>query len=567
VSAHNHGSSFSTRTAHIAPPRHTTFSEGLHHTEARQATFVATQLTEIIVTLRLSRRRFLTTAAAGTFTTASGIALPYVSRAADRPMVSHGVQSGDVNTDSGVVWARADRPSQLMVEVATTESFKDARALPPITALPENDFTAKMLIEDLPSDQTIFYRARFRDLSHINIVGDPVVGRFRTAPASCRDVTFVWGGDVAGQGFGINPDDGGMFTFKAMRGHNPDFLLHNGDTIYADGIIPSEVKLPDGKVWKNVTIPEKAKVAETLDEYRAAHKYNLLDEHLRAFNAEIPIFVQWDDHEVTNNWSLSKELPAAYKERNVTLLAARAAKAFHEMYPMRESITEPGRIYRTINYGPLVDVFMLDERSYRGPNGENLQAEYGPGAYFIGPDQLAWLKRELARSKALWKVIASDMPLSIIVYDDAVAKKGSEAFAQGDGPARGRELEIADLLRFIKAAGIRNTVWLTADVHYTAANYYNPDKAQFQDFEPFWEFVSGPFHAGSFGPGAMDNTFGPEVRFVKAPGADRQNLSPLEGMQFFGHVKIDGKTGELTVTLRDRKDAALWAITLDPKMG
>ena len=86
------------------------------------------------------------------------------------------------------------------------------------------------------------------------------------------------------------------------------------------------------------------------------------------------------------------------------------------------------------------------------------------------------------------------MPLSIIVYDDAPNKKGSEAVAQGDGPPRGRELEIADLLRFIKSAGIVNTVWLTADVHYAAAHYYNPDKAQFQEFEPFWEFVSGPLH-------------------------------------------------------------------------
>ena len=63
--------------------------------------------------------------------------------------------------------------------------------------------------------------------------------------------------------------------------------------------------------------------------------------------------------------------------------------------------------------------------------------------------------------------------------------------AQGDGPPRGRELEIADLLAFIKRAGIRNTLWLTADVHYTAAHYYDPSKAVFQEFEPFWEFVSG----------------------------------------------------------------------------
>src|SRR5215467_13390899 len=292
--------------------------------------------------LHISRRRFLSTAAA---TGVSTLAMPYLSRAADRPLITHGVQSGDVGADGGVIWSRADRPSQMMVEVATTESFKDARALPPINALPESDFTAKLLIEDLPSGQDIFYRTRFRDLSHIDIVSEPVVGRFRTAPSDKRDVSFVWGGDVAGQGWGINPDDGGMITFAAMKKHNPDFLLHSGDTIYADGVIPSEVKLPDGKIWKNITIPEKAKVAETLDEYRAAHKYNFLDSNLRAFNAEVPIFVQWDDHEVTNNWSASKQLPDAYKERNIQLLAARGARAFHEMYPTRESIVEPGRVY------------------------------------------------------------------------------------------------------------------------------------------------------------------------------------------------------------------------------
>src|ERR1700742_1562273 len=493
----------------------------------------------------ISRRRLIKTGAG----TAIFIAAPYLSRAADRPAITHGVQSGDVSGDGGVVWARADRPSQMLIEVATSESFKDARKLPPISALPESDFTAKMLVDELPGGQEIFYRVRFRDLAHIDIESEPVVGRFRTAPSNTRDVSFVWGGDVAGQGWGINPDDGGMRTFSAMRASNPDFLLHSGDTIYADGIITSEVKLPDGKIWKNLTIPEKAKVAETLDEYRAAHKYNFLDDNVRAFNAEVPIFVQWDDHEVTNNWSISKQLPATYKERDITLLAARASRAFHEMYPMRESIVEPGRVYRTLSYGPHLDVFMLDERIYRGGNGPNLQTTYGPDAYFIGPDQMAWLKRALVNSRATWKVIASAMPLSLIVYDDATNKKDSEAFAQGDGPPRGRELEIADILRFIKTAGIVNTVWLTA-----AAHYYNPNKAQFQEFDPFWEFVSGPLHAGTFGPNELDNTFGPEVKFVKAPGLDKQNLPPSAGIEFFGHVKMEGATGQMTVTLRDRAD-------------
>jgi alkaline phosphatase D len=463
------------------------------------------------------------------------------------------------------VWARADRPSQMMVEVSTTESFANVRALPPIAALPESDFTAKKLLENLPSGQDIFYRVKFRDLSHTNILSEPVIGRFRTAPSDRRDVSFVWGGDVVGQGWGINHEDGGMFTFATMRKHKPDFFLHSGDTIYADGPLKPEVTLADGKVWKNVTTPEKDKVAETLAEFRGAHKYNFLDEHLRAFNAEVPIIVQWDDHEVVNNWSASKQLPAAYRERDIGLLAARAARAFHEMYPTRESIVEPGRVYCTINYGPLLDVFVLDERSYRGANGPNQQTTYGPESYFLGPDQLAWLKRALLNSRATWKVIASDMPLSIIVYDDAANKKGSEAVAQGDGPPRGRELEIADLLRFIKNSGVVNTVWLTADVHYTAAHYYNPDKAQFQEFDPFWEFVAGPLHAGTGDAVELDGTFGPEQRFSAAPrGLDRP-VGPAAGLQFFGQVRISASTGVMSVSLHKLSGESLYAVDLEPQ--
>ena len=151
-----------------------------------------------------------------------------------------------------------------------------------------------------------------------------------------------------------------------------------------------------------------------------------------------------------------------------------------------------------------------------------------------------------------------------MVYDTD-RKWGVEAIAQGDGPARGRELEIADLLAFIKHAGIRNTLWLTADVHYTAAHYYDPNKAVFQDFEPFWEFVSGPLHAGSFPQNKLDNTFGPQLMYVKAPS--EPNRPPSEGLQFFGHVAIDGATAVMTVTLKDWDDRALWSTTLEPKLG
>ena len=246
------------------------------------------------------------------------------------------------------------------------------------------------------------------------------------------------------------------------------------------------------------------------------------------------------------------------------VLAARSAKAFHEMTPISYTPAEPGRVYRKIGYGPMLDVFFLDLRSYRAGNSLGLQENPADEATtLLGAEQIAWLKRELVNSSATWKVIACDMPIGLVVRDG----ERVEAISNGDdGSAKGREFEIADLLRFIKTAKIDNTVWFTADVHYTAAHYYNPDKAAFQDFEPFWEFVSGPLHAGTFGPNALDGTFGPEVKFVKAPTEEQgANLPPSMGLQFFGLVDIDGATQQMTVRLMDRADQELWKITLDPK--
>ena len=265
----------------------------------------------------VSRRRFLATAAAGT---AGVIARPAISRAGDRPQVSHGVQSGDVSTNSGVVWARADRPARMQVELATTDSFKDIRGGVFVDALPETDLTAKALLEGLPSGQDVFYRIRFQDLSQPTITGDPVIGRFRTAPADLRSISFVWSGDTAGQGWGIDEARGGMRTYATMRKSRPDFFIHSGDNIYADGPIPAEIKLPNGETWKNIVTEEKSKPAETLAEFRGNYKYNLLDANVRAFNAEVPIFSQWDDHEVTNNWWPGSRSPGpSISARNMSI--------------------------------------------------------------------------------------------------------------------------------------------------------------------------------------------------------------------------------------------------------
>jgi alkaline phosphatase D len=229
---------------------------------------------------------------------------------------------------------------------------------------------------------------------------------------------------------------------------------------------------------------------------------------------------------------------------------------------MRLGANDSEQIYRSFRYSPSLEIFMLDMRTYRGPNTPNRQTVASEKTDFLGNKQLQWLKQKLRSSRATWKVIGSDMPVGLIVRD---GKTDFETLANGDGPALGRELEMADLLRFIKQNNIRNVVWLTADVHYAAAHYYDPNKAVFSDFLPFWEFVAGPIHAGTYGPAELDNTFGPQLKFVSIPPDSKQNLPPIEGKQFFGTVKIEGSTEVMTVDLRNLEGNIIYTINLQPE--
>jgi alkaline phosphatase D len=306
-------------------------------------------------------------------------------------------------------------------------------------------------------------------------------------------------------------------------------------------------------------------VAETLDEFRGNFVYNLLDQNVRAFNASVPVIAQWDDHEVRDNWYPAQVLDdKRYQVKSVALLAARANRAFMEYNPIRSNPDDPERIFRVIHYGPLLDLFVIDMRAYRAANGPNDQATLGDASAFLGRPQLRWLKQALLNSTATWKVIAIDQSLGLIVYNNFRDKSGSEAMANKDGAPLGRELEAVDLLRFIKYNQINNVVFVTADVHYTAAHFYDPNKAQFSDFNPFYEFVSGPLNAGTFGPNTLDNTFGPQVLYQKAPEPGTFNLPPSAGLQFFGQVAIDGVTEVMTVTLRDLAGTALFTQQIEP---
>lgn len=489
------------------------------------------------------------------------------SAAEETPKMEQGIQIGDLAPGRAMIWSRADRPSRMMLQYAFNPDFEKAVTIRGPYAMQSNDFTARQDLVGLPAGKDVYVKVWFEDLTNERNLSEAVFGRFHTI-GKRDDIRFVWGGDTAGQGWGINEEFGGMKIYEAMRQTRPQFFIQSGDNVYSDGPIPPSKVAENGQVWTNIVTPEVSKVAETLNEFRGRYKYNLLDANLRRFNAEVPQIWQWDDHEVVNNWSDSKELDddPRYTVKDVPLLVARATQAFHEFAPLRPyGAEESERIYRKLSYGHLLDVFVLDMRSYRGPNTGNLQAEESAETAFLGKEQLAWLQQELKNSRAVWKVISADMPIGLNIGDDFAHNPPQrwEAIANGnDGPAAGRELEIARLLKFIKQKHIKNIVWLTADVHYAAAHYYDPKSAATSDFLPFWEFVAGPLNAGSFGPNSTDGTFGPQVVFSKAPAPGEVNLSPYAGLQFFGEVNINHRSKAMTVELKDIDGDVVFSKTL-----
>ena len=231
------------------------------------------------------------------------------------------------------------------------------------------DFTARIDASHLPAGTRFAVSMHFEDAE--GLAGETAQGSFSTAAdtgllASGRDArsqSFVWTGDTAGQGWGINEEIGGMRGYAAMHATRPDFFIHSGDTIYADGPISAQVTEPDGQIWRNLVTVEVSKVAQTLNDFRGRHRYNLMDKNIRALYAEVPVIAQWDDHETHNNWYPGQILTdTRYTERRVDVLAARGRQAWQEYQPIAGVTAggtgfEPERIYRKISRGPQLDIF------------------------------------------------------------------------------------------------------------------------------------------------------------------------------------------------------------------
>ncbi|KAL3788167.1 hypothetical protein ACHAW5_006615 [Stephanodiscus triporus] len=443
----------------------------------------------------------------------------------------------------------------------------------------DTDYTHTFVVDGRSPDTAYAYRVQCirDDDATPSSSSRSVDGSFRTVPSphATRAVSFVWASCLSGQGYGRNPDfeivnadgeivRGGYVVFDTMEKLAPDFAIFQGDMVYADNAIPAVRNYTNGTeyvgTWYNN--PTKDFVAVSLEDFRANWKYNHGDEKMQSFLSKIPIYVQWDDHEVTNNWWPGEILgePAYENDTAANDLAEVSLRALLEFNPINQAF-----VYRSQQFGEHLEVFFPDFRTYRGPNTDNIK----PSAVdMMGEDQLNWLKDGLSRSTATWKLISAHDPFGIVTGS---GPSDYDSFANEDPAILGREFEMKDLLSYIHDNDIANVVSISSDVHFAAHVSMSPERAEgnFSNFKQLEEFLIGPIHGGAFGPNYMDASFGAAYEFEYGPltlGYDRwASLAPeIVRLQSFGHASVS-EDGELTIKLINIDGNVLYEKTMTPE--
>ena len=497
--------------------------------------------------------------------------------------ISHGIASGDVTNQSAIVWSRVnDQPAQMNVEYDTNANFSNPLSKA-AQANSTTDFTAQAKLDGLKPDTQYYYRVWFsasnivnntnsdtsNDLSATSDIAEQFeVGTFRTAPSfnmssnssSSNAISFIWAADLGGQNYCRNADEGGYSIFKSMQSLSPDFFIANGDMIYADGACPIQGPVFNNSTnnqtttWTNIPGDFKSIADPSVDwnnitEVRSIFlehwKYNRNDTYFKEFLSNVSMYSQWDDHEIINDfgskwpdWNLFSTDREGYPN-----IVKEGTNAFLYYSPVGsdnnnniDTENDPDtHIYRSFNWGKDLDLFIIDARSYRSQN--HIADTPDSNKTMLGEEQLQWLKQELSNSNATWKVISSDVPISIPTGSNT-SILGRDGWANGNETNNysyytGFESELTDLLEFIDNQQIKNVVFITTDVHFPAFIKYDFDLNNDGTITEIHEFVSGPLSAFRLGVPfpELDETFNPSLLYG-------------EGNIFnFGYIRIED-TGE-----------------------
>ena len=363
----------------------------------------------------------------------------------------HGVASGDPLSDRVIIWTRVTpylTTSTLEVdwEIATDTGMTAIVQSGMVNTDSTTDFTVKIDVTGLDPNTWYYYRFYSGDRKSLT-------GRTRTAPV----------GDVDSLRFAVvscsDYVDGYFHGYREIAERNDiDAVLHLGDYIYENG--------SEGDLGRPHDPPKRI---TGLNDYRQRYSQYRLDHDLRCVHQMYPFINIWDDHEIANNsWKGGAE---AHDEPGDGLWEHRkrmAVKAYYEWIPIRHpDPTDSTRIYRTLEWGDLLDLMMLDSRIIGRDSQVTGSLIDDPTRYMLGPDQLGWLSNEMESSTAQWKVIGQQVMMAPLI----IPVIGTVATDSWDGYTAERNRFYDTVL----TKNIENLVVLTGDIHTAWANNLESD--------------------------------------------------------------------------------------------
>jgi alkaline phosphatase D len=411
-----------------------------------------------------------------------------------------------------VLWARGVRSGEVSISLAPVGA-EDAGRRVSFSARDEDDLTGKARVTDLAPATRYRYRVT-QDAASAE-------GEFVTAPAPTETgrVRFLWSGDLGGAGL-CRPARGGFTIFPTMLRHPADFFLFVGDTVYTD--VPCNSEAAPGGDFRAFTLPQ----------YRARHRHNREDAGLQTLLQRMSVYTIWDDHEVRNDFAGTTEP-----------LMPIGRQAFLDYWPIVPPDEEPGRLYRRVRWGRLLELFILDTRQYRS---ENRQPD-GPGKTMLGAAQRRWLLDAVTSSTATWKVVVSSVTLSVPTGRPERRDGWSGANVLGfPQEGAGFVTERDALLKAFRQRDVRNLIFLAADVHHAELIRHHPHTEW-----SFHEFIAGPLSASVGRPRPLDLGLNPRSLFARG------------GVFSFGEIIVEPSV--LTVRLIDEADSVMFTHTIGPE--
>ncbi|MFF8583484.1 alkaline phosphatase D family protein [Streptomyces althioticus] len=423
------------------------------------------------------RRRTVVKAAAATAALAGPLAAALPARAVQQaPAFLHGVASGDPLPDGVLLWTRvtptadalpgsgAGPDTEVRWTVARDRTFTDVVAQGAVLATAASDHTVKADVRGLRPATDYWFRFSSGGV-------DSPAARTRTAPAADASVAGLRLGVVSC----ANWEAGHFAAYRHLAARDDlDAWLHLGDYIY-------EYASGDYGTRGTVVRPHSpAHEIVALADYRTRHARYKTDPDLQALHATAPVIAMWDDHEFANDtWSGGAENHTEGAEGAWAARQAAAKQAYFEWMPVRPAVE--GTTYRRLRFGRLADLSLLDLRSFRSQQVSLGDGDVDdPGRTLTGRAQLDWLKAGLSASDATWRLVGTSVmisPFALGSLPAALLKPlakllglPQEGLALNTDQWDGYTADRRELLAHLRGNGIRNTVFLTGDIHMAWAN-------------------------------------------------------------------------------------------------